>query len=276
MKLKSSCFVLLAVLLLSIPAPVFAQDAIYELRFEGRWVEPAPLPDNAHFTRLIGATHNAAGTLFTVGQQASQGIEGVAETGATGNLILEINASIATGDVDTEILGTDGFISPEEVNTFSFAANASHSRFSILTMIAPSPDWFVGVSDLDLLDANGNWRDEIVLDLVSYDAGTEDGVGFSLNNSATTPQLNIANLDSAEPNGSLFGVGSLARLTLTLTQPAPILGDVNCDGLVDFSDINPFIAVLISGVYQAKADVDQNEVVDFSDIPPFIAILISQ
>ena len=276
MKLKSSCFVLLAVLLLSIPVPVFAQDAIYELRFEGRWVEPAPLPGNAHFTRLIGATHNAAGTLFTVGQQASQGIEGVAETGATGNLILEINASIATGDVDTEILGTDGFISPEEVNTFSFAANASHSRFSILTMIAPSPDWFVGVSDLDLLDANGNWRDEIVLDLVSYDAGTEDGVGFSLNNSATTPQLNIANLDSAEPNGSLFGVGSLARLTLTRSVSVPILGDVNMDGAVTFGDISAFIAVLQSGDFQAEADADQSGAVDFADIPAFIAILQRQ
>jgi len=233
MKLKKLCGALLAVLIPTIPVSVFAQDAIYELRFEGRWVAPAPIPGNAHFTRLVGATHNSAGTLFTVGQQASQGIEGVAETGSTGNLMSEINASIAAGDVDTEILGTDDFITPEEVNTFSFAANASHSRFSILTMIAPSPDWFVGVSDLDLLDANGNWRDEIVLDLVSYDAGTEDGAGFSLNNSATTPQLNIANLDSAEPNGSLFGVGSLARLTLTRSVPVPILGDVNMDGIVD-------------------------------------------
>jgi len=276
MKLKKLCCALLAVLIPTIPVSVFAQDAIYELRFEARWVAPATIPGNAHFTRLVGATHNSAGTLFTVGQQASQGIEGVAETGSTGNLISEINASIATGEVDTEILGTDGFISPEEVNTFRFAANASHSRFSILTMIAPSPDWFVGVSDLDLLDANGNWRDEIVLDLVSYDAGTEDGVGFSLNNSATTPQLNIANLDSAEPNGSLFGVGSLARLTLTRSVSVPILGDVNMDGAVTFGDISAFIAVLQSGDFQAEADADQSGAVAFADIPAFIAILQRQ
>lgn len=88
-------------------------------------------------------------------------------------------------------------------------------------MIAPSPDWFVGVNDLNLLDANDNWRDSIVLDLVSYDAGTENGTGLSLNNPATNPQGVITELDIAEPNGALFGVGSIARLTLTRSIPEP-------------------------------------------------------
>jgi len=37
MKLKKLCGALLAVLIPTIPVSVFAQDAIYELRFEGRW-----------------------------------------------------------------------------------------------------------------------------------------------------------------------------------------------------------------------------------------------
>jgi hypothetical protein len=221
MTLRILSRVLFGAIVSLVPVSAFAQTAVYELTFEGQWVAPAAIPGNGHFTQLIGATHNTAGSLYGVGQQASQGIEDVAELGSTGSLLTEINAGIAAGNVDTAILGSDTFIDPTEVDTFSFTANASHSRFSILTMVAPSPDWFVGVNDLDLLDANGNWRNQIVMDLVSYDAGTEDGTGFSLNNSATNPQGVITNLDVAEPTGALFGAGSIARLTLTRAVPEP-------------------------------------------------------
>jgi len=145
----------------------FAQDAEYELMFEGRWVAPAPVPGSAHFTQIIGATHNANGSIYSVGQLASQGVENVAELGSVGALTSEINASIAAGNAETLLLGGDTFITPEEVDTFTFGVNASHSRISLLTMLAPSPDWFVGVNDLDLLDGNGNWQNQIVLDLVT-------------------------------------------------------------------------------------------------------------
>lgn len=60
-----------------------------------------------------------------------------------------------------------------------------------------------------------------------------------------------------------------------VTGAAPILGDVNCDGVVDFSDIPPFIETLISGVFSNKADINQDGAVDFSDIPGLIALLLA-
>ena len=54
-----------------------------------------------------------------------------------------------------------------------------------------------------------------------------------------------------------------------------LLGDVDLNGIVDFADIPAFIAVLMSGVFQAEADCDQSGFVDFDDIPAFIAILIA-
>ncbi len=207
-------------------ASISAQDAEYELRFEGRWVSPAAVPGSAHFTQLIGATHNADGSVFSPGQQATQGVENVAELGSVGVLTSEINANIALGHADNLILGTDTFITPEEFNTVNFTANASHTRFSLLTMLAPSPDWFVGVNDLDLQNGNGNWRQQIVLDLNSYDAGTEDGAGFSLSNPATNPQDVIQDLDIAETGGVLFGAGSIARLTLTRVDAVPEPGSL--------------------------------------------------
>ena len=52
-----------------------------------------------------------------------------------------------------------------------------------------------------------------------------------------------------------------------------VLGDVDQNGDIDFSDIAPFIALLASSTYQFEADVDGNGNVDFFDIQPFIDIL---
>lgn len=50
-------------------------------------------------------------------------------------------------------------------------------------------------------------------------------------------------------------------------------GDVNLDGVVDFFDISPFIAVLSANGFQAEADTSCNGTVDFFDVQPFIDIL---
>lgn len=55
-----------------------------------------------------------------------------------------------------------------------------------------------------------------------------------------------------------------------------LLGDVNVDTVVNFSDIPAFIALLQSGEFQAEADIDGSGVVDFADIPHFIDVLINQ
>ena len=52
-----------------------------------------------------------------------------------------------------------------------------------------------------------------------------------------------------------------------------LLGDANQDGVVDFSDIPAFIAILSAGDFLDEADVNQDGTVDFSDIPRFVEIL---
>jgi|GEM_PF-1030790 len=56
---------------------------------------------------------------------------------------------------------------------------------------------------------------------------------------------------------------------------APLLGDCNLDGVVNFLDIAPFIAILSAGDFLAEADVNEDGTVDFLDIAPFISILAS-
>jgi len=59
-------------------------------------------------------------------------------------------------------------------------------------------------------------------------------------------------------------------------------GDINCDGVVDFDDINAFVLALSSPASYAAAypncdialaDIDDNGVVDFDDINGFVALL---
>ena len=59
-----------------------------------------------------------------------------------------------------------------------------------------------------------------------------------------------------------------------LVETLLLLGDVNQDGVVGFSDIGPFVTVLLTGSMQAEADIDQNGTVSFSDIGPFVEIVL--
>ena len=61
-----------------------------------------------------------------------------------------------------------------------------HHLVSVASMLAPSPDWFVGLSSFSLLK-DGSWIDNITLDIRVYDAGTEQGDGFSRGNAASDP-----------------------------------------------------------------------------------------
>lgn len=57
---------------------------------------------------------------------------------------------------------------------------------TLVAMIAPSPDWFVGVGNLDLRPG-GEWIEEIVVELYPFDAGTDSGPGYTSPDQATIP-----------------------------------------------------------------------------------------
>lgn len=56
-----------------------------------------------------------------------------------------------------------------------FRVDPKHHLMSFVSMIDPSPDWFVGVSRLELCLDNGSWVESKVLDLFPWDAGTDSG-----------------------------------------------------------------------------------------------------
>ena len=68
--------------------------AVYTVTFTSSWREQSHpgVPTNAHFSPLIGATHNVSTTLWMSGTIASPGIEQMAETGGTTILRNEMTA----------------------------------------------------------------------------------------------------------------------------------------------------------------------------------------
>ncbi len=195
--------------------PIASAQATYRLDFLGTWsaaTHPGAFPagSSPHFTDLVGGTHSDAVSFWEAGELASPGIENMAELGSTGTLLNEVNAAINLGTAASTILGPDLFGLPNSTS-LQFDVNAAHPLVTITTMIAPSPDWFVGVSGLSLRE-NDQWIERIEVDLWAYDAGTEEGMGFSLGNSATSPHEAIAKITT----GPLAGQPPMGTFTFTL------------------------------------------------------------
>ena len=188
-------------------------EATYSVTFRGLWTTaatPAGLPGGAHFTRLIGGVHNAGVTFLREGGRATPGVEFMAELGGTSTLANEVRA--AQPDALAVLLGS-GNIRPTGSSTIdNVTLSTDHPRVTLLTMIAPSPDWFVGVSGLPLLDEQADWLDSLTLNLYPWDAGTEEGSEFSLSNPATSPRGVITSLQGS----GKFSDEPIATLTFTL------------------------------------------------------------
>ena len=165
---------------------------------------------------LIGGTHNASATFWEEGGIAKAGIESMAETGGTSTLTGEINAEISNGNARDVMTGS-GTSSPTTTNppTIQFEMHRDFPLVTLVTMIAPSPDWFVGVAGLSLIE-NGEWVQQIVVDLFAYDSGTDSGLTYTHpTNEDTNPQDPISALTDTPFNIN----GEIRRLgTFTFTK----------------------------------------------------------
>ena len=184
---------------LSDPAAAVKSSAVYSATFRGAWttdVTPGGIPANAHFTQLVGGVHNADATFLSGGGTATGGVESVAEDGNPNSFKNEINAAGANrlSVLESETGGGNDYTATGSFAVNNFTLSTDHPRVTLITMIAPSPDWFVGVAGLSLLDADGNWVQSLTVNLYPWDAGTEDGTGFAMVNAATSPQGTITSI----------------------------------------------------------------------------------
>lgn len=187
-------------------------EVTYKITFDMSWsasTHPDGFPSNPHFSGIIGASHNVNVSLWQDMELASAGIESMAETGNKDLLRSEINTQIEVGDAEKLISGGGIGSSPGSI-TFTLPMNSSHSFVTVVSMLAPSPDWFVGVSSLNLMD-NGVWIENKTIDLYAYDAGTDDGVSYESANQDSSPKQAVAKITSSPflVDGNVVAVGQL-------------------------------------------------------------------
>jgi hypothetical protein len=169
-------------------SPTPAAAARYRVTFDASWSEethPTDIPRTPHFSGLIGGTHGSAARFWEEGTLASEGIRLMAEQGRKTPLDTEIEAAISAGRAQYVLSGGDVPRSPGSVS-FDFDVTRDYPLVTLVSMVAPSPDWFVGVSSLSLIES-GSWAAEKAIILLPYDAGTDGGVTFSSADVKTLP-----------------------------------------------------------------------------------------
>jgi hypothetical protein len=111
-------------------------------------------------------------------------------------------------------------------------------------------------------------------------------LGVTLDPAALYDLLAATAVDLAAPGfDNVAGAGLIDALAAAtaVVDLAPLLGDLNCDGAVDFLDIDPFVTALVNPAAFAaaqpdcprtQADINTDGAVNFFDIDPFVALLV--
>lgn len=177
------------------PRPTPAATARYRVTFDATWsaqTHPTDIPRQPHFSGLIGATHRDDVRFWREGGMATEGIRLMAQEGSKSPLDQELNAAIDAGRAEHLLSGGGISRSPGTVS-LEFEIGRDLPLVTLVSMLAPSPDWFVGVSALPLIE-NGAWLERREVVLHAYDAGTDSGTTFESADRDTLPRAPIARI----------------------------------------------------------------------------------
>lgn len=171
-----------------------AGPAKYRIELTPLWTKanfPFEYPDTSlihkpHFSGLIGTAHNAGYHIFAEGQMPTPGLERLSEMGKHDPLDAEIKAAIGAGNA-VALTESDPLKDFSQTATAEVMVDDAHPMVSIVAMIAPSPDWFTGVSDVNLME-NGAWVSSKTVDANAWDSGGDDGTTYLADDKDANPK----------------------------------------------------------------------------------------
>ena len=166
-----------------------AAPAEYRVVVKSTWTaanHPFEYPSGAHFSGLIGASHNARYEIFELGSRPTPGLERLSEEGKHSPLDDEIRAAIKAGNA-LAMFETGGLKNFRDSLVAKVQVDAKHPMVSVVNMIAPSPDWFTGASSVNLA-ANGGWVASRTIILYAFDSGGDDGTTYKARDRDTNPK----------------------------------------------------------------------------------------
>ncbi len=122
------------------------------------------LTRSINITPLLAVSHNRNTAMFTLGEEASEGLAAIAEGGDTSILQSAMDASPAV----LETVTTGGLLGAGESVTFMISSNANNRLLSLAGMLLPTNDAFAAVNSIRFP------RSRAVVYATAYDAGSEE------------------------------------------------------------------------------------------------------
>lgn len=121
-----------------------------------------------HFTPLLVTTHPAGTALFTSGQAASSSLQAMAEGGD----IAALQTDLAGLNAGVTANPAGGLLAPgaSATATITGGADTNNLLLSVVAMILPSNDGFIGLNSIAIPSEPGRY----VYDVPVYDSGTEN------------------------------------------------------------------------------------------------------
>jgi hypothetical protein len=91
-----------AIAAIALASPASAAETVkYTVQVDATWIaksHPLDYPNDAHFSGLVGDTHNAKYRIFSDGGIATDGLEALSDRGAHAPLDAEIKTAIESGN----------------------------------------------------------------------------------------------------------------------------------------------------------------------------------
>jgi len=169
--------------------PTPAAPAEYTVIIKSTWTKtthPFEYPSGAHFSGMIGASHNAKYSIFAVGRRPTPGLEHLSEEGKHSPLDTEIRTAIDQGNA-LMLFESGGLKNWKDSMVATVRVDPAHSLVDVVNMVAPSPDWFTGATNVNL-EENGAWVARKTLTLPAYDSGGDDGKTYKAPDRDTNPK----------------------------------------------------------------------------------------
>ncbi|WP_242133179.1 T9SS type A sorting domain-containing protein [Aestuariivivens marinum] len=233
--------------------------AVYNFTITSTWNETdhTSIPNNAHWSDLVGATHNVINEFLEEGQPASIGIKNVAELGSNTNFENEVNVAIASNRANQWL--QEPFTPHAAISSATLTnvqVNENYPLLTLVSMVAPSPDWFIMINSLNLRnETNTNWKPSFSTDVYAFDAGTDDGIDYESNNMASNPPVGIFKINGPPFNGNVIG---------TLTVSLQSVLDVKEDTFQNLS--------IYPNPSDGKVTISHSQNITFKDIEVFNVI----
>lgn len=200
---------------------VFDQfSVVYEVEFVSTWsasTHPSDFPANAHFSPFVVCSHLSSAQLFLPGLVASEGVQDLAETGATAKINDEIQKWINTS-ISVSKAEANSFDSPGNSNKVQLGVRSGYGTVTAISMIAPSPDWFVAATTTLQDPIDGLWYNQVISHAIAYDAGTDSGTNFTAADLATNPAAGVAYIISGPLTEGTDSVVNMGYFKFTRIQ----------------------------------------------------------